>query len=280
MELSMMAAISSSLCAVYVMMATILRRPATASLLTVLRFLEPLPLISAFTTVRYENDITIRARIAPSFSKGCFTTTTSLFFDNLDNGDDSEEEFEIYGVDDSFETDEDRADHFLSQLANTIGKPTLLDTTTATSGSLSISSPIAPPADMKAKILQWAATIDYNPEDVRARLKDWIQKYPVLLMSYETCPYCLQVKAVFKSKDVAIKTIELESFGIQQYPIRAELIHMLQEYDHTSIPAVWVGGEFVGGCNDGGRGGNGGVVNLERRGELDVLLQKAGVQSS
>ena len=42
----------------------------------------------------------------------------------------------------------------------------------------------------------------------------------------------------------------------------------------TSVPAVFVGGEFVGGCNDGGLGG---VVPLEQRGQLRPLLQKARV---
>jgi len=44
----------------------------------------------------------------------------------------------------------------------------------------------------------------------------------------------------------------------------------------TSVPAVWIGGEFVGGCNDGPRGG---VASLSESGELEGLLRKAGALS-
>ena len=41
----------------------------------------------------------------------------------------------------------------------------------------------------------------------------------------------------------------------------------------TSVPALYVGGEFVGGCNDGGMGG---VMTLDRDGRLKGLLASAG----
>jgi len=41
----------------------------------------------------------------------------------------------------------------------------------------------------------------------------------------------------------------------------------------TSMPSVWVGGEFVGGCNDGGLGG---VITLDDKGTLNPMLKKAG----
>jgi len=39
------------------------------------------------------------------------------------------------------------------------------------------------------------------------------------------------------------------------------------------MPAVFAGGEFIGGCNDGGMGG---VVTLHKDGRLKPLLQRAG----
>jgi len=42
----------------------------------------------------------------------------------------------------------------------------------------------------------------------------------------------------------------------------------------TSVPAIWIGGEFVGGCNDGPMGG---VMNLDEANKLDGLLK--GVSS-
>ena len=53
--------------------------------------------------------------------------------------------------------------------------------------------------------------------------------------------------------------------------MKAELANILD--GRTSLPAVFAGGEFLGGCNDGGLGG---VSTLLKRGELAPLLQKAG----
>jgi|TARA_B100000513_G_C11878974_1_gene178570 glutaredoxin-related protein len=39
------------------------------------------------------------------------------------------------------------------------------------------------------------------------------------------------------------------------------------------VPAIFVGGEFVGGCNDGGMGG---AMSLDREGKLKPLLSAAG----
>jgi len=41
----------------------------------------------------------------------------------------------------------------------------------------------------------------------------------------------------------------------------------------TSVPAIWIGGEFIGGCNDGP---NGGIVKLNESGELNSMLKSVG----
>jgi len=38
----------------------------------------------------------------------------------------------------------------------------------------------------------------------------------------------------------------------------------------TSVPAIWIGGEFVGGCNDGPMGG---LNNLNQSNKLDDMLK-------
>ena len=52
--------------------------------------------------------------------------------------------------------------------------------------------------------------------------------------------------------------------------MRAELGDLI---GRTSVPAIWIAGEFVGGCNDGPMGG---VVSLNKSGKLDALLKSAG----
>lgn len=52
--------------------------------------------------------------------------------------------------------------------------------------------------------------------------------------------------------------------------IRAEMADFI---GRTSVPAIWIGGQFVGGCNDGPMGG---IVKLNESGELNGLLQGVG----
>ena len=52
--------------------------------------------------------------------------------------------------------------------------------------------------------------------------------------------------------------------------IRAEMAGMV---GRTSVPAIWIQGQFVGGCNDGPMGG---IVKLSESGELTGLLKAAG----
>jgi glutaredoxin 3 len=52
--------------------------------------------------------------------------------------------------------------------------------------------------------------------------------------------------------------------------IRAEMGELL---GRTSVPAVWIDGKFVGGCNDGPMGG---LVKLDEAGDLDGMLKAAG----
>ena len=161
--------------------------------------------------------------------------------------------------------EDDVAASFLSQMARDIGQPSLLEQPSEAS------TPGAPPPknDMKTRIRQWAG--DYDKEATRAQLEEWIDQNPVFMLSFERCPYCQEVKSIFDSKQVQPKIVELESLSLQQYAIRSELIDMI---DRTSAPAVWINGEFAGGCNDGGLGG---IATLEKNGKLDGLLEEAGV---
>lgn len=53
-------------------------------------------------------------------------------------------------------------------------------------------------------------------------------------------------------------------------PIRAEMAELI---GRTSVPAIWIGGDFIGGCNDGPKGG---IVKLNENGELNGMLSSVG----
>lgn len=50
--------------------------------------------------------------------------------------------------------------------------------------------------------------------------------------------------------------------------LRAELGQLV---GRTSVPAIWIDGDFIGGCNDGP-----GLLTLDREGTLDTKLKAAG----
>lgn len=52
--------------------------------------------------------------------------------------------------------------------------------------------------------------------------------------------------------------------------IRSEMGELL---GRTSVPAIWIKGEFIGGCNDGPMGG---IVTLNESGKLNAMLASAG----
>ena len=56
--------------------------------------------------------------------------------------------------------------------------------------------------------------------------------------------------------------------GKDGYALRAELGKMT---GRTSVPAIFVGGEFAGGCNDGGLGG---IMSLESQGKLKGMRRQ------
>jgi glutaredoxin 3 len=71
------------------------------------------------------------------------------------------------------------------------------------------------------------------------------------------------------AKGVAYDVLELNVEEDGQ-AIRAEMAGVI---GRTSVPAIWIGGEFIGGCNDGPRGG---IVTMNENGELDSMLSKVG----
>jgi len=66
----------------------------------------------------------------------------------------------------------------------------------------------------------------------------------------------------------AYRVVELDIVSDGK-PLRAELANLV---GRTSVPAVWIGGQFIGGCNDGPTGG---IVKLDESGELRSMLEAA-----
>jgi len=67
-----------------------------------------------------------------------------------------------------------------------------------------------------------------------------------------------------------------EAVEINQLPEGKGLkVELQRRTGQSSVPQVFIGGEFVGGCNNGPRPGMG-VVPLKQSGELAQKLRAAG----
>ena len=108
-------------------------------------------------------------------------------------------------------------------------------------------------------------------EVIRQTLDSWIQEYPILMLSMTECPYCKKAKSILKEKrensNVRYHVIELDQIDIggairQEYTKRND--------GRSSVPAIWINGQFIGGCNDGAPG----LIPLIDSGEFEKMIAK------
>ena len=80
----------------------------------------------------------------------------------------------------------------------------------------------------------------------------------VKMFSTAYCPYCNRAKALLRERGVEL----IDDIRIDEHPQeRATMIALTQRY---TVPQIFIGDTFVGGCDD--------LVALDRRGELAPLL--------
>ena len=110
---------------------------------------------------------------------------------------------------------------------------------------------------------------EYNEAEVKAGILAAAGANPVLVYSQTSCPFCKKTKELLAGLGArGVRVVELDALGAQGHAVRAELAKMT---GRSSVPAVYVGGEFLGGFGDGP-----GVGALHEKGELVPKLQKAG----
>lgn len=110
---------------------------------------------------------------------------------------------------------------------------------------------------------------DYDADAIRVRTDGLINDNPVLMLSFTTCPFCIKAKGVLDEMNAKYTVVELDA-DPDGKAIRAEMADLV---GRTSVPAIWIGQKFVGGCNDGPMGG---VVKLSDEGKLEAMLQEVG----
>jgi len=110
---------------------------------------------------------------------------------------------------------------------------------------------------------------DYDEKVIQARIDSLVSENPVLMLSFTTCPFCVKAKEILGSSKYTIVELDVDPDG---KAIRAELGNKI---GRTSVPAIWIDGEYMGGCNDGGVN-NSGLSGLQRDGTLKSRLEAVG----
>jgi glutaredoxin 3 len=91
------------------------------------------------------------------------------------------------------------------------------------------------------------------------------QQARVVIFSFTTCPFCRRAKDYLDERGISYSAMELDELNANEgNQIRAILGKMTRR---TSVPSIFVGGVYIGGCNDGP-----GLLPMAESGELDKLL--------
>ncbi|MDQ1341684.1 MAG: cysteine synthase [Pseudomonadota bacterium] len=124
------------------------------------------------------------------------------------------------------------------------------------------SAPAAPPAVPASPIL--AEERDF----VEQALAD--REQPVVLFALEWCEFCWSVRRLFDRLQIRYRAVDLDSVEYQQDDrggrIRAALAARTSV---VTIPQIFIGGEFIGGCTD--------LFEAWRGGRAQDLLERSGV---
>eukprot|EP00527_Entomoneis_sp_CCMP2396_P004708 CAMPEP_0198155352 /NCGR_PEP_ID=MMETSP1443-20131203/69086_1 /TAXON_ID=186043 /ORGANISM="Entomoneis sp., Strain CCMP2396" /LENGTH=177 /DNA_ID=CAMNT_0043822099 /DNA_START=1282 /DNA_END=1815 /DNA_ORIENTATION=- len=108
---------------------------------------------------------------------------------------------------------------------------------------------------------------DFDEPAIRARLDNLVSSNKVLMLALPPDPSAVQAKELLDGLGAKYTVVELDT-DPDGKAIRAVMGDIL---GRTSVPAVWIDGVFVGGCNDGPLGG---VNKLNESGELVKMLRK------
>ena len=95
-----------------------------------------------------------------------------------------------------------------------------------------------------------------------------IEAAPVVVFTSSDCPYCDEAKAALHEAGVAFTEVAASDWQ------RAQLT---KRTGSRTVPQVFVGGEFAGGCHDGGLGG---TIPLLRMGLLQTMAARAAASGS
>jgi glutaredoxin len=118
----------------------------------------------------------------------------------------------------------------------------------------------------------------YDQLAVSSELDSLIGLKPLVIFSWRNCPYCQKAIQLIGETDAReFEIIQLDEGFYRGKPGKALRAELGKRTGRTSVPSIWIGGKFVGGCNDGPDGGLVALWGDGREGNALVeMLRKSG----
>jgi cysteine synthase A len=115
-----------------------------------------------------------------------------------------------------------------------------------------------------------------TPEPITLDAEEFVSRVvsdsdqPVVMFALEWCEFCWAVRKMFAKHGIAYRSVDLDSVEYQRGDRGGKIRAALSaRTSMTTIPQIFVAGEFIGGCTD--------VFNAHKAGRLQALLDKRGV---
>lgn len=144
--------------------------------------------------------------------------------------------------------------------------------------AISKSFQVAPAASFKQRVADFVAG-EFDAKEIDSKIDTIINSAPCVIFSWKKCPFCLRTKEILLKEipNVNVKIIELDEGDLKNSNIGNQIRARLgRKTGRTSLPSVWIKGNFYGGCNDGSEIlAPKGIQGLYDSGELENILLNA-----
>lgn len=114
---------------------------------------------------------------------------------------------------------------------------------------------------------------EYDRDKVTAEVKSLAQSAPLVMFTWEQSPACKKAIKYLEMAGVSPKIIRLDNPWEEGNPRRAALGGLT---GRTSVPSIWIGGKYIGGCDDGPSEEAPGLVPMAFKGTLRPKLEEVG----
>jgi cysteine synthase A len=130
-------------------------------------------------------------------------------------------------------------------------------------------APTPAPAPTAPKPEPVAAPMDREAENfLEQTLND--PENPVVMFALEWCEFCWSVRRMFTKCGIPYVSVDLDSAAYQENDWGGRIRRALNaRTDCATIPQIFVGGQFIGGCTE--------LFDAYKDGKLQAMLKQAGV---